>query len=131
MILTLDHTQRLNLHALLGAQRGDVATIRALWTLQDKIALIPDEETGIELKREVVSGQERVVWNPILSVPTRDFEVSETELAHLKSAIETWNGYAASSDRRWLEPLLGAIVCADPGNPTAPPSQAPPPYRAG
>ena len=29
MKLTLDHTQRLNLHALLGAQRADVAGVRA------------------------------------------------------------------------------------------------------
>jgi hypothetical protein len=38
MKLTLDHTQRLNLHALLGAQRADVGSIRAIWALQDKIA---------------------------------------------------------------------------------------------
>ena len=61
MKLTLDHTQRLNLHALLGAQRADVAGVRAIWSLQDKIALDPDEEESIELKREVVGGQERVV----------------------------------------------------------------------
>jgi hypothetical protein len=34
MKLTLDHTQRLNLHALLGAQRADVGSIRAIWALQ-------------------------------------------------------------------------------------------------
>lgn len=39
MKIQLDHIQRLNLHALLGAQRGDVATIRALLALQDKLAL--------------------------------------------------------------------------------------------
>jgi hypothetical protein len=41
MKLTLDHTQRLNLnlHALLGAQRADVGSIRAIRALQDKIAL--------------------------------------------------------------------------------------------
>ena len=50
MTLTLDHIQRLNLHALLGAQRGDVATIRALWALQDKLGLTPDEEKAIELQ---------------------------------------------------------------------------------
>src|ERR1017187_3950027 len=34
MKLTLDHTQRLNLHALLGAQRADVGSIRAIWAVQ-------------------------------------------------------------------------------------------------
>ncbi|MCX6628384.1 MAG: hypothetical protein NTW28_12230 [Candidatus Solibacter sp.] len=38
MKLTMDHTQRLNLHALLGAQRADVGSIRAIWAVQDKIA---------------------------------------------------------------------------------------------
>lgn len=39
MKLTLDHTQRLNLHALLGVQRADVGSIRAIWSIQDRIAL--------------------------------------------------------------------------------------------
>jgi hypothetical protein len=45
MKLTLDHTQRLNLHALLGAQRADVGSIRAIWAMamQDKITLTADE----------------------------------------------------------------------------------------
>jgi len=57
MKLTLDHTQRLNLHALLGAQRADVGSVRAIWAVQDKLALDADEETAIELKRELVGGQ--------------------------------------------------------------------------
>jgi hypothetical protein len=60
MKLTLDHTQRLNLHALLGAQRTGVGSIRAIWAVQDKIALDTDEENAVEMKREVVAGQERV-----------------------------------------------------------------------
>ena len=49
MKLTLDYTQRLNLHALLGAQRADVGSIRAIWKIQDKIALVAEEEKAIEL----------------------------------------------------------------------------------
>ena len=56
MKLTLDHTQRHNLHALLGAQRTDVGSIRAIWSIQDRIALDADEEKAVELKREMVSG---------------------------------------------------------------------------
>ena len=55
MKLTLDHTQRLNLHALLGAQRADVGSIRAIWAIQDRIALDADEEKAVELKREMVA----------------------------------------------------------------------------
>ena len=44
MKLMLDHTQRLNLHALLGAQRTDVGSIRAIWSIQDCLALDAAEE---------------------------------------------------------------------------------------
>src|SRR5664280_2256406 len=98
MKLTLDHTQRLNLHALLGVQRTDVGSIRAIWTVQDKIALDADEGKGLELKREMVAGQKRLVWNPALSVPVRDFEFTDSEVARIKSVIETWDAYNAAAD---------------------------------
>jgi hypothetical protein len=105
MKLTLDHTQRLNLHALLGAQRADVGSIRAIWAVQDRIALA-DEEKAVDLKREIIAGQERVVWNPALSIPAKEFVFTDPEVARIKSALQTWDGYGATSDRRWLEPLL-------------------------
>ena len=109
MKLTLDHTRRLNLHALLGAQRADVGAIRAIWAVQDKIALDADEEKALELKREMVGGQERTVWNPALSIPYQDFEFSDVETGRIKAAIQTWDSYAAGADRRWLEPVLDAL----------------------
>jgi hypothetical protein len=110
MKLTLDHTQRLNLHALLGAQRADVGSIRAIWALQDKLALDADEEKAIELKREMVNGTERTVWNPALALSPKQFEFTDAESARIKAAIETWDGYGVNADRRWLEPLLHAIT---------------------
>jgi hypothetical protein len=109
MKLMLDHTQRLNLHALLGAQRADVGSIRALWSIQDRIALGADEEKAVELKREMVAGQERVIWNPALSLPAREFEFSDQELARIKAAVQTWDSYAVTADRRWLEPVIEAL----------------------
>src|SRR5450759_438185 len=91
MKLTLDHTQRLNLHALLGAQRADVGSIRAIWAVQDRIALDAEEERTIEMKHEFVNGQERTIWNPSISIPTKDFEFSDAEVARIKAAIETWH----------------------------------------
>jgi hypothetical protein len=120
MKLTLDHTQRLNLHALLGAQRADVGSIRAIWGIQDRIALDADEEKAVELKREMIAGQERVLWNPTLSVPTREFELADPEVARIKAAIQTWDSYGVNADRRWLEALLEAIF-----------SDAPAPHSAG
>ena len=106
MKLTLDHTQRLNLHALLGAQRADVGSIRAIWAIQDRLALDADEEKAVELNREMVAGQERLVWNPALSIPARDFEFTDSEIARIRVAIQTWDSYGATADRRWLQPLV-------------------------
>ena len=115
MILILDHTQRLNLHALLGAQRADVGSIRAIWAIQDRIALDADEEKALEVKREMVAGQERVVWNPSLSLQAKEFEFSDPEAARIKAAIETWDSYGANADRRWLEPLVNLMFSAAAG----------------
>lgn len=114
MKLTLNHTQRLNLHALLGAQRADVGAIRAIWAVQDKLALDADEETAIELKRELVGGQERTVWNPSLLIAEREFEFTDAEVARIKVAIETWSNYGVANDRRWLEPLLEVVIQTEP-----------------
>ncbi len=113
MKLMLDHTQRLNLHALLGAQRADVGSIRAIWAIQDRLALSADEEKAIELKREIVAGQGRVIWNPALSIPAKEFEFTEPEIARIRAAVEAWNSYGAAADRCWLEPLLAAVLLAD------------------
>ena len=113
MKLTLDHTQRLNLHALLGAQRADVGSIRAIWSIQDRIALDTDEEKAVEVKREMVAGQERVVWNPARSIPAKDFEFSDPELARMKAAIQTWDSYGVNADRRWLQPLVETLFSVE------------------
>jgi hypothetical protein len=109
MKLTLDHTQRLNLHALLGAQRADVGSIRAIWAVQDRIALGADEEKALELKRETTGGQDRTVWNADLSLPAKEFEFSDSETARIRGAIQTWESYVAGSDRRWLQPLVETL----------------------
>ena len=109
MKLTLDHAQRLNVHALLGAQRADVGSIRSIWAVQDRIALDADEEKALELKREMVAGQERVIWNAERSLPAREFEISDPEAAHIRGAIQTWEAYTAGPDRRWLQPLIDTL----------------------
>jgi hypothetical protein len=114
MKLTLDHTQRLNLHALMGAQRADVGSIRAIWSIQDRIALDADEEKAVEVKREMIAGQERVVWNPTLSLPAKEFEFTDPDIARLKAAIQAWDSYGATADRRWLQPLVEALFSAEP-----------------
>jgi hypothetical protein len=109
MKLMLDHTQRLNLHALLGAQRADVGSIRAIWAIQDRLALSADEEKAIELKREIVGGQERVIWNPALSIPPKVYEFTDAEITRIKAALQLWDGYSVATDRHWLEPTIHAL----------------------
>ena len=106
MKLTLDHTQRLNLHSLLGAQRADVGSIRAIWAVQDKIALDAEEEKTLELKRELVGGQELLTWNPQRHLPSREFDFTLTQINWIQNAIEGWSQYGASVDRSWLEPIV-------------------------
>src|ERR1035437_6901688 len=57
----------------------------------------------------MVAGQERVVWNPALSIPAREFEFSDPEVARIQAAIETWDSYGAAADRRWLQPLVETL----------------------
>jgi hypothetical protein len=114
MKLSLDHTQRLNLHALLGAQRVDVGSIRAIWAIQDRIALDIDEEKAIELKREVAGGQERVVWNPALSLPAKEFDFSDAEIARIKTALQTWDSFGVAADRKWLAPIVETLFSTEP-----------------
>ena len=113
MKLTLDHTQRLNLHALLGAQLADVGSIRAIWAVQDKLALSSEEEAAIELKREMVGGQEHVVWKADLCLPAKELEFSDPQVSRIRSALQTWESFATDSDRRWLEPLVEAVFPSD------------------
>ena len=61
----------------------------------------------------MVAGQERVVWNPALSLPPKEFELSDQELARFKAAIQTWDSYGVGTDRRWLEPLFTALFATE------------------
>jgi len=45
-----------------------------------------------------------------LSIPAKEFEFTDPELARVKTALQTWESCGAIADRRWLEPLLNAII---------------------
>jgi hypothetical protein len=106
-----DHTQRLNPHALQGAPRAEVDSVRAIWAIWYRLAPGRDEENAVELKREIVNGRERRrgtrrsrsrQWISILPKP---------EVSRIRIAIETWDNcdnHGAAAGRVWLAPLLGA-----------------------
>jgi hypothetical protein len=106
MTIRLDHIQRLNLVALLGAQRGNLDTIRALWKLQDKFDLDEQEKQAIGLEVRLVNGQEIRLWHPEATLPDREFQLSDQEVERLRSVLRSWDDFEAAGTRRWLEPLL-------------------------
>ena len=106
MVLRLDHVQRLNLVALLGAQRGTLDTIRALWRLQDKLDLTEEEKQAIGLEVRNINGQEIRLWRSEASIPVREFDLSEQDVERLRNVIRQWDGFEAAGTRRWLEPIL-------------------------
>ena len=78
------------------------------------LALSPEEERAIELKRDFAGGQERVIWNPTLSLAAKEFEFTDADVARICAALETWASYRVNIDRKWLEPLLDSIVAPEP-----------------
>jgi len=93
-----------------------VGSIRAIWAIQDPIALDADGEKAVEVKREMVAGQERLVLNPALSLAAKNFEFPNPEVARIKAAIETRDSYGANADRRWLQPLVETLFSAHRSN---------------
>lgn len=110
MKLNLNHEQRLNLHVILGIQAAPLRDIKPLWELQDRLALTEAEKTAIELVVDIKEGQERESWNPKLSLPPKEFSFSEVDVARIRLALESFQGLSVSTTRRWLAPILGAIL---------------------
>jgi hypothetical protein len=80
----------------LGAPARRRRPIRAIWGYQGRIALTLDEEKANELRRDVVAGQEQVIWNRTFTHPPRSLS-SRREGTRSRRAIETWNGYGVAT----------------------------------
>jgi hypothetical protein len=110
MKLSLDHTQRLNLHSLMGAQRASLDDLRMLWKLQDRIDLSAQEKAAINYKVTLVNGMQQVQWDVSKILPLEVYEFNEQESARLTKMLKEWQpGYLIGADRQWLEPLLAQI----------------------
>lgn len=115
MKLLLDHTQRLNLHALMGAQRATLDDLRLLWKLQDRIELSAQEKTSINYRIQQVNGMQQVMWDTSKALPPAEYEFSDPEFARIQKMMREWQpGFLIGADRQWLEPLMaqldGALV---------------------
>lgn len=111
MKLTLDHTQRLNLHALMGAQRVNVDDLRLFWRLQDRIDLTDDERKRIGYRLLPVNGQTQPTWNLDAPVAPIEYDFEQPEYDRIAKMVKEWQpGYLPTVDRRWMEPLLDQLA---------------------
>jgi hypothetical protein len=110
MLLSLDHQQRLNLIALMGVQRANVAEMRMFWVLQDKFDLSQEEKEAIGYRTAIdASGASVPSWNWELRLPPKDFEISDSEGQRLRRIIEEWPHFLTAADRVWIVPLLDQL----------------------
>ena len=109
MTINLSYIQRLNLGALLGAQRAAATALRVIWRLQDRLSLTLEEEAAISLTRAVVDNSERLTWNAAQAsvAPVREFWFTDMESVQVKQALES-AGFTGA-DRQWLQPLIEAF----------------------
>ena len=106
MRLKLDYTQRLNLHALIGAQRCNVDELRTCWRLQDEIDLTDAEKKKINYRMVRVGDQATPVWDLVDNEPV-EYNFSDDDFARLKKLVKEWQpGFLTTADRQWLSPLL-------------------------
>lgn len=105
MILVLNHVQRMNVSALLGAQNATVKEMRAYWRLQDTLELSADEKAELEYY-EASNGT--AGWNPEKSIAPREFTFSDADLQLITHAIDNFPQFTVGV-RKWLEPLLAQL----------------------
>jgi hypothetical protein len=110
MTLFLDHQQRLNIIALLGAQKANVAEMRMFWKLQDALELTGEEKETIEYRIATQGGIEVPSWNQAKGLPPREFDLSDAEVMRVKKCIEEWPQFFTAPDRKWLEPVLEQLA---------------------
>lgn len=106
MQLSLSYTARLNLHFMMGQQRGNVDDIRVFWELQDTIDLTQDEREKIRYKAVESNGQNKAEWDGVLGLQSNAFEFTREQCDRMRNVVKTWQGGFSALDRMWLEPLL-------------------------
>jgi hypothetical protein len=110
MKLFLDYTQRINLHALIGAQRASVGELRLWWRLQDRIDLNDEERVAVNYRVGKINGIDQPMWEVFNGAPPRDYDFSEEEFGKISKIVNEWQpGYLVSGDRRWLQDLLSQL----------------------
>ena len=107
--LILDHTQRLQLVAML--DRVECQGRREAWAvcaLQEKLDLTDEERDGIGYrKQQAPDGREMVFWNKNGHLP-REYNLSEDEIKWLCNAVDKYR-VVLIRDREWWVPLTAQL----------------------
>lgn len=110
MTLVLDHTQRLNIIALLDLV--ECKNRREAWAvckLQETLDLNDQEREVIGLSREVTSdGQQFVRWDLNKTIDRREYHLSEEDIQRITQALDKIPSYVLGRDR-WFKPLQAQL----------------------
>jgi hypothetical protein len=121
MILSLSHVARLNLISLFDGL--ECKGRREAWlvcALQERLELSDEEREAIGWRKQrTEDGREYVLWNAQQSLPVRDYEMSEDEVARICGALDK-APVVLARDKSWFRPLMEQLP--EPKEEPAPPS---------
>lgn len=106
MTLSLDYTQRLNLIVLMGLLECNVGETRAVWKLQDKLALTDEEKQAIGYFVQANNGNEVHGWDMSKTQPLKEYDLADSDIARIQRAVLQFPRHRVAQARPWLEPLL-------------------------
>jgi hypothetical protein len=116
MHLTLDHTQRLNLIAILDAlECQGRREMFAVCRLQEKLELNDEERAAIGWRKEKVpdgSGREGVLWSARAEPIICDCEISEDDVQRICRALDKFP-VVLGRDKAWYLPLVMQLPMPD------------------
>jgi hypothetical protein len=106
MNLNLDHTQRLNLVAILdGLECQGRREAFAVCRLQEKLELNDEERTHIGWRKQKDErGREFVLWNAQAQLPSIDYEFPDDDVQRICRALDKYPVVLAR-DKNWYLPL--------------------------
>lgn len=117
MTLTLNHSQRLNLVAMLDAL--ECQGRRETWAvcdLQKQIDLSDEERDAIGWRKaKTPDGREYIVWNQNGNLDARQYELNGEDTERIVRAVDNYR-VVLVRDRSWWEPLVAQLPVAAESN---------------
>lgn len=110
MTLTLDHSQRLNIIAML--DRLECQGRREVWAvcaLQSKLDLSDEERTAIGYRKESTpDGGQFVCWSNNGSIQAKPYELDDGDVKRISKAMDQYP-VVLGRDKQWWEPLSAQL----------------------